>query len=264
LYLGENDLTDLVALNKVTHRVLRVAAGRSIGAQSNVNMVSVVPREFPRLLAHYPILFAKNIDGGQLEPAALVGFQRGENLFITEGVWDAAYVPMQIQRLPFSLIPKQGSEQTALDVALDMSSPYVQTQDGERLFEDDGQSTKYLQNISSMMAALVSGSREAHAFMAKLSELNLLETVRIDVQFVDGSDAKLQGLYWIAAAVLKALPAAQLADLRDRGYLEWVYFQMASLAHISELVARKNRRLSAATPQTEAPRAAAPQTGSGG
>ena len=46
---------------------------------------------------------------------------------------------------------------------------------------------------------------------------------------------------------IKALPAPQLAELRDRGYLEWMYFQMASLAHVSGLVARKNRRLSGAT-----------------
>jgi hypothetical protein len=36
-----------------------------------------------------------------------------------------------------------------------------------------------------------------------------------------------------------------LLELRDRGYLEWMYFQMASIAHVSGLVARKNRLLSA-------------------
>ena len=50
-----------------------------------------------------------------------------------------------------------------------------------------------------------------------------------------------------ALATLKALPAAQLAELRDREYLEWMYFQMASIAHVSALVARKNRRLSGVT-----------------
>ena len=53
-------------------------------------------------------------------------------------------------------------------------------------------------------------------FTGRLAELNLIEPVQIDIEFVDGSDTKLQGLYWIAAAALKALPAAQLAELRDR------------------------------------------------
>jgi hypothetical protein len=168
-----------------------------------------------------------------------------------DGRWDAAYVPLQIQRQPFSLIPRPGDvaqgKRPALDVALDLSSPHVQTQEGERLFLDDGQPSKFLQNITSMLSALVSGSTEAYTFTGRLAELDLIEPVRIDIEFVDGSDTKLQGLYWIAAAALKTLPAAQLAELRDREFLEWMYFQMASLAHVSALVARKNRLLSGVT-----------------
>ncbi len=87
----------------------------------------------------------------------------------------------------------------------------------------------------------MAGAKEAYAFTGRLAELNLIEPVQIDIEFVDRSETKLQGLYWIAAAALKALPAAQLAELRDREFLEWMYFQMASLSHVSELVARKNR-----------------------
>lgn len=245
-------MTNIVALSSQAHRALRVSATRASRDQANVNIVGVIPREFPRLLAHYPIFFTKSSENGRFEPAALLGFERGENLFLADGVWDVAYVPLQIQRQPFTLIPRhndaQAGTQASLDLALDLDSPYVQAQDGEPLFQDDGRPSKFLQDISSIMSALVTGSNEAFAFTGKLAELNLLEPVRIDVEFVDRSETKFQGLYWIAAAALKALPAAQLAELRDREYLEWLYFQMASLAHVSGLVARKNRRLAAATP----------------
>jgi hypothetical protein len=244
-------VTDLVVLNGQKHRALRVAAANARPEYATGNIISVVPREFPRLLAQYPIFFVKSPENGRFEPAALLGFQSGENLFLSEGVWDAAYVPLQVQRQPFALVPRRGDAaagaQPSLDLALDFSSPYVQTQEGERLFQDDGQPTSFLQNISSMMRALLAGSSEAYAFTGRLAELNLLEPLRLEIEFVDASDTKLQGLYWIAAAALKALPAEQLAELRDREYLEWMYFQMASLAHVSGLVARKNRRLSGAT-----------------
>ena len=244
-------MTDLVALNKITHRVFRVAIEHARREYATVNAVSVIPREFQRLVAHYPIFFAKGPESGRLEPVALLGFARGENLFLADlGRDDAAYVPLQIQRQPFALIPRRddaAGTQPTLDLALDMSSPHVQTQEGERLFQDDGQPTAFLQTISSIMQALVEGSREAYAFTGILAELNLLEPVRVDIQFIDASDTKLQGLYWIAAAALKALPAAQLAELRDQEYLEWLYFQMASLAHVSGLVARKNRLLAGVT-----------------
>jgi len=244
-------LTDLVALNNLTHRGPRVAVDRAWRDHASVNVVGVVPREFPRLLAQYPVFFAKSPESGQFEPAALLGFASGENLFLEDHGWDAPYVPLQIRRRPFELLQRRADPvagiPASLDLALDMESPHVQAPNGERLFEDDGSATPLLQNISSIMNALVAGSREAHNYTARLAELNLIEPVRIDIEFVDLSETKLAGLYWIAAAAVKALTPPQLAELRDREYLEWMYFQMASLAHVAALVARKNKRISGAT-----------------
>ncbi len=253
-------MTNLVILSSQAHRGVRIAAAQALRAQAQVNMVGVVPREFQRLLAAYPIFFTKSPESNQYEPAVLLGFELGENLFFANGTWEATYIPLQLQRQPFALItrptatadPLTGMPTGALDLALDMDSPAVQAvpagdgAEGEPLFNEDGSSTQLLQNVSALMSALVSGAREAYAFTAKLAELNLLEPVQVDLQFIDGTKTQLQGLYWINGNVLKALEPAQLADLRDREYLEWLYFQMASLAHLSGLVARKNRQISAA------------------
>ena len=242
-------MVNRVVLNNQIHRDVRIAATRPTRENAEVNAVSVIPREFPRLLAHYPIFFTKNMETGRFEPSALLGFQPQENLFFVDGRWDAAYVPLQIQRQPFSLITRRAETEgnpPNLDVALDLSQT-VQSQEGERLFLEDGQPTKFLQGITSMLSALVAGAKETYAFMGRLTELSLIEPVQIDIEFVNGSETKLQGLYWIAAAALKTLPAAQLAELRDREYLEWMYFQMASISQVSELVARKNRLLSGVT-----------------
>jgi hypothetical protein len=243
-------VVNLVVLDSQTHRNVRVAR-QPTRECAELNVVSAIPREFVRLVAHYPIFFTKSTESGRFEPAVLLGFERKENLFFVNGRWDAAYVPLQIQRQPFSLIPRRSDSpaggQASLDVAIDLDSSNIQAQEGERLFLDDGKPSKYLQDITSMLSALVSGSREAYAFTGRLAELDLIEPVRIDVEFVDRSEAKLEGLYWIAAAALKALPAAQLAELRDREFLEWLYFQMASVSHVSGLVARKNQLLSGVT-----------------
>ena len=237
-------MANLVALNNQAHRELRVSRHTS-PQTAQVDAMSVVPREFQRLVAHYPIFFTKGAESGRFEPAVLLGFQKKENLFFVDGRWDVAYVPLQMQRQPFSLLPRS---QGGADIALDMSSPQLQMGTGERLFQDDGEPSKYLQNVTSILSALVSGSKEGLEFTARLAQLDLLEPVKINIEFVDHSEARLQGLYWIAPAVLKALPAAQLAELRDREFLEWMYFQMASVAHVSGLVARKNKLLSGTTP----------------
>jgi SapC len=233
-------MANLVTVDNRAHRNLRVSR-HTMPQTAQVDAVSVVPREFQRLVAHYPIFFTKNADSARFEPAVLMGFHKKENLFFAEGRWDVAYVPLQFQRQPFSLIPR-GPE--SADIAIDMGSSQVQTTEGERLFHDDGQPSRYLQSITSMLSALVSGSKEGYAFTGRLAELNLLEPVKINIEFVDRSQARLEGLYLIAPAVLKTLPAEQLAELRDREFLEWMYFQMASVSHMSSLVARKNKLLS--------------------
>lgn len=243
-------MVNRVVLNSQVHRDVRIAATRPTRGNADVNAVSVVPREFPRLLAHYPLFFTKNTETGQFETSALLGFQPQENLFFVEGRWDAAYVPLQIQRQPFSLKVNRAEDGAgkppSLEVVLDLDQT-VPSPEGERLFLEDGQPTKLMQGMTSLLSALVEGTKETYAFTGRLAELNLLEPVQIAIDFVDGSDTRLQGLYWIAAAVLKALPAATLAELRDREFLEWMYFQMASISHVSALVARKNRLLSGVT-----------------
>jgi len=88
-------MVNLVTLDSRAHRNLRVS--RHIGPQTvQVDAVSVIPLEFQRLVAHYPIFYVKSGESGRFEPAVLLGFRKQENLFFVEGRWDAAYVPLQI------------------------------------------------------------------------------------------------------------------------------------------------------------------------
>jgi len=138
----EAKVVNRVVLNNQIHRDVRIAATRPTRENAEVNAVTVIPREFPRLLAHYPIFYTKNTETGRFELSALLGFQPQENLFFLNGRWDAAYVPLQIQRQPFSLITRRAEDSdgkpASLEVALDLSQT-VQSTEGERLFLEDGQ-----------------------------------------------------------------------------------------------------------------------------
>jgi SapC protein len=245
-------VANLVVLKSELHRHLRVDNTPSVRYGDNVNNVAVVPREFPALLAHFPIFFRKSAETGQFEPMILLGFHPGENLFLVNDRWDAAYVPVQIQRRPFSVLKSMvatGDGPGRLEIAVDVDDPRVRVDAGKSVFLEDGQPTEFLRQVSSMLIALVEGATEAYAYTGRLTELSLIEPIRVDVTFVDGSEVKLQGLYSISPSILKALPAQHLVELRDRGFLEWMYFQMASIAHVAALVARKNRLLSGVTPR---------------
>ena len=80
-------MVNRVVLNNVIHRDVRIAATRPTRENAALNLVSVIPREFTSLLAHYPIFFTKNTETGRFDTAALLGFLPQENLFFVDGRW---------------------------------------------------------------------------------------------------------------------------------------------------------------------------------
>lgn len=228
-----------VPLQHDTHADLRVITHPSERFGDNIGFVGVITREYQRLVGHYPIFFRKNSENGRFEPGVLLGFNGAENLYLVNERWDADYVPLHVQRQPFLIAPL-GDGHT---VTIDIENPRVQTEAGERLFEG-ANATEYLQKITSVLRELAEGTGASYAYAAKLAEFDLIEPVRLDIEFVDHSEIKLEGLYSIGAAKLQALPAEKLVELRDLGFLQLAYFQLASLSHIAGVVARKNHLIS--------------------
>lgn len=229
-----------VALNSLAHRNLKVDIHPSADYGDNIGMVGVVPREYGRLVAYYPIFFRKVGEEGRFEPGAMLGFGNDENLFLVNGRWDALYVPMQIQRQPFSVFTEGEGDAAKLTVAVDADSPRLKPT-GEAVFLGDGQPSDYLQRVTSALSELADGAPVAFAYAAKLDQLGLIEPVTLDIEFVDSSKMKLTGLHSISREKLMALKAKQLTELRDAGYLELLYYQLASMVHVSSLIARKNK-----------------------
>lgn len=241
-------MTNYVVVDSVTHRRTRVNTARSARFGDEVGLVGVVPAEFGALIAAYPIFLRKNSQTGRFEPCVLLGFSATENLFLAGEQWDASYVPLQRQSQPFQIQPgpSEGAGGAGrVLLTLDMDSPRVQATEGEILFLEDGSGSRYLERIASMLRALVEGSRTAHAFGMKLDELDLIEPVRLEADLVDGTQAKLEGLYSIKPDALRALSGPALEQMHASGFLELAYLQLASLVHVQGLIARKNRRLNA-------------------
>src|SRR5947208_9085764 len=116
-----------VPLDNVEHAQLRLI-DRPLD-DARVNQALVVPPEFEELQREYPILFRREEDGG-FNAVAIVGLERGENLFIEGGAWTAHYVPATLRRGPFFLAVDESGD--ARDAAL------VVDLDDERVSESEG------------------------------------------------------------------------------------------------------------------------------
>jgi hypothetical protein len=227
-------MTNIVVLNSVTHRDVRVQAEAAAKYGDNQRFVQVVVGEFPLLVTHYPILFSKDTETGAFLCGAMLGIDEGENLFLKEGKGHEAYRPLNLQRVPFFVAGD--------DLAIDLDHPRIAAHAGQSLFDDQGVPTPYLESIKAAFQQLKPGVEITKRFIETLLKLNLLEPVDIVLGFDDGTKRNLADLYTVNQDVLRKLPDAAVIELFRRGYLQLIYLLIASLKQIPVLAQKKNDR----------------------
>jgi len=228
-----------VAVNPLDHRTLRILEARSENAGDGVMCCITFPQEFRNVQANYPILFQQSEDRSNFQCLALFGFENGENLFLKDARWDARYIPLAMDVQPFMIGMPQG-EDADRKVVLDLDNPRVAEGEGERIFDDNGLATPYLEGISQKLNTLDHGYRGAGGFTKALQTFDLLEPLTLDITLVDGSENRLIGFHIIHEEKLAELDAASLKELQAEGYLQAIYMALASLSKLAELVDRKN------------------------
>jgi hypothetical protein len=74
-----------------------------------------------------------------------------------------------------------------------------------------------------------------------LSELNLLESFALDIEFSDGAQHRFAGFYAVQEERLNALGAEALGKLHSQGYLLAIYMVIASFANFRDLIERASK-----------------------
>lgn len=236
-------MTRPALLDNVTHRHLRIHTGRSSALGDARNSVLALPAEFRNLQAHFPIVFQLVEGSAGFQPIALFGLEEGQNVFLTEAGWDAAAVPMALQRDPFMIGRTQDD---TLQLHIDLDSPrIVRPEDGEvgtALFMPHGGFSDYLDHAVKLMESLHAHAQQLPAFIETLMRLQLLEPFVLDIEMPGGEQGRLTGLFTINEERLAALPGTALEALARDGYLLPIYMQIASLAQLPGLAERASRR----------------------
>ncbi|MDE2220274.1 MAG: SapC family protein [Gammaproteobacteria bacterium] len=232
-------------LNNVEHKALRVVTQRAAAYGDDQMYALTVPAEFRNVQSCYPIVFQKRADTGQFQPLALFGFEAGENLFLTESGWDAHYIPMSVERLPFLIggpgAPQDGKPGPPM-IHIDLDSPRLSTTEGEALFLEYGGSTPFLERIGSLLGSLHEGIAATPAFIEALQGHELLESFVLDGEHGDGATSRLAGLYTVNEDRARALDGAAVSQLHAQGHLEPMYMVVASTVHFRDLIERRKRR----------------------
>lgn len=221
-------------LNNIQHKDLRVITERGAQWGDDIMSAPVTVDEFRKLQAHYPIVFQP--DGqGSFAPAALFGLQEGENLFLNEQGWDADYLPLSVQRLPFSIGIADGEMHMMIDVD---SKRVSHGAEGEAVFLPHGGTTDLTENANAVLRALHEGLEATADFVQTLMRYGLLESFVLDVERPDGSHGELTGFYFIHEERLAALDAQAIGLLHQADYLQPIYMAIASVSNFRALIKR--------------------------
>jgi len=235
-----------VLLNNVDHKDLRIITTRSADFGDDIMFTQTFHHEFRNLQAHYPIFFRKGPEAGRYHAVAIFGFKEQENLFLGAKGWDAAYIPLTVERQPF-LIGFQEQQDDGVSrrrpvVHVDLDSPRVSETDGVPVFLKHGGISDYLERINRVLHTIHEGFAADKGFIDALLELDLLESFTLDVDLDVRSRFRVAGFYTINEDRLGELGGEALAGLHAGGYLQPIYMALASLSNIGDLVERKKRR----------------------
>lgn len=233
-----------VLLNNVEHHDLRIVERRGAELGDAVNQVLAFPTEFEALQREYPIVFRKSAEG-PLRPVALLGLERGENLFLDgNGGWQADYVPALMQRGPFSIAaPESGSEPVLL---VDLDHPRVSRTEGAPVFRPQGGNTPYLERMRGVLQTIYLGNELLDPMMTAFSQARLLKPVNLDARIGEAEVRRISEVFTIDRERLAAFDGDELAALHRGGFLQSAFLAAASLGNFQRLVERKSRRLAEA------------------
>lgn len=235
-----------VILSNNEHRNLRVATRHSAEFGEQVHAVPTFPTEYADMMREYPIFFRKVAETGDYQSVALLGFEKGENLFLDGEEWRANYVPGIIGRGPFMIGFQEqevnGERRREPVISVDLDDPRVSETEGERVFLDDGSNSPFLDRISGILAGIHRGLAVEKAMFAAFERHGLIVATEVKLGVSRDRKIVLQGFYTINQKKFSALDGEALADLNKAGFLQAAVLVIHSLGNVGTMTQLRSRR----------------------
>jgi len=233
-------------LNNIDHKDLRVILRYGAEFGDNVATVLTFPTEYSDVQREYPIFFRKDAATGEFQSIALLGFEKGENLFLDSGRWDAHYLPGIIARGPFLI----GFQERLIDgemrrepvIHVDLDNPRISFTEGKPVFLPAGGNSPYLNQVASVLRGIHEGMEVSKAMFAAFTALDLIEPIQLEVKISEEETYNLAGLHTISQEKLRALDSDSLFRLHRAGFLQGAFLALASVNNVKKLMGMKQRK----------------------
>lgn len=235
-----------VPVSSERHRDWSVVTGSDYGFAREINSVPLLGAEFIAAATDHAIVFAG--DEQTVFPAVILGMRASENAHVDpEGRWTGGYIPAFLRRYPFVFSRSEdgGTFTLCLDEEFD---GFNKDGRGERLFDSDGNRTRYLSTILTFTREYQALFDRTQLFCRRLKENDLLQPAQASFNLADRGQTRLGGFQTIDREKLKALAPETLAAMAGTDELELCYIHLQSLNNLTPMA----RRIAAVPTDAEA------------
>jgi hypothetical protein len=244
----------LVEVNYAQHKNYALLAKCSEHIAKGLNIVPVTFNELRHLAKYSPLALVKHNGTGEYKLVAVFGFEQGENLYCQNHLWDETYCPMHLSIKPFYLgysYQGQDKRQAERVLCVDQNNPLVVKNDkqginAQAFYRAPHQENTCLLRARESLVRLEQGQKLTHDFIQSLSQLNLIQSLTLDITWDNGEKASIAGLYTVDPQQLETLSTVQLQQLQQHNYFEAITVLNQSLNHIQKLITLKNKQLTLA------------------
>lgn len=218
------------------HKNVSIKAGMSYVFAKEVNSVPVTAIEFAQAAGEYPIVFAGTDEA--LVPVVVLGGQQTENLFVGEdGSWQAKYIPAFVRRYPFVFSSDKAGKTFFLHIDESFDG-FNRDGRGERLFDNEGQQTRYLQEVVGFLQQYQAHFQRTRQYCERLKSLGLLQPMQAQFNLNSGENRSLTGFMTVNRDKLKSIPSEELQVMFSNDELECTYQHLFSLRHFANMLER--------------------------
>lgn len=228
-----------VLLDRQKHRRRRVRGSSSFAFARNANSLYLAGVEFGEACKEYAIVFTRAANG-RVAPVVMLGLRSRENLFVDEqDRWSGRYVPAFVRRYPFVLADLPGE---SLGVCIDEAYAGLGEQEGEPLFDEQGQDTPFLRNALDFLTQYQREYLRTEGFCRRLEESGLLTEMNARADLADGRSLTVGNVLVVDEQKLLALPDASALHFFRAGELHLISMHLLSLSNMQRLVDKLAQR----------------------
>ena len=196
---------------------------------SELTMVPLAMAEMVEASKYYPIVFSN--DEAPV-PMAVVGYA-DKNLYVNDkGQWLAPYVPARIRTYPFAMLATDKADQYV--VAIDANAPHFVEEDAQSLFDADGKTSPWLNQLIDYMVGLQKEYQVALAVAGVLKKGGLITERRVDITLQNGNSKSFQGFLCVDEDAVNALPEERKKEMESNGEMAFLNAHRASLVHFNK------------------------------